>query len=103
MANDVAAAHIDLLGEGQRHRFASLRDLEIAVGGDDARDMRALARRMDHHLVAAPDLAARHRPGIAAEIEMRAVHPLHREAERPAPPPCGRHSTVSRCPSSVGP
>ena len=79
---DVAAADVDLLGEGERHRVAALRNFEIAVGGDDARDMDAPAGRLDHHLVARLDLAARHRAGIAAEIEMRPVHPLHGEAER---------------------
>ena len=80
--NDVAATDIDLLGKGQRDGVAAMSNLEIAVGGDDARDMNALAGRLNHHLVARLDLAARHRPGIAAEVEMRPVHPLHGEAER---------------------
>ena len=83
--NDVAAADIDLLGKSQRDGVAAMGDLEITVGGDDARDVDALARRLNHHLVARLDLAARHRPGIAAEIEMRPVHPLHGEAERLIP------------------
>ena len=57
-------------------------DLEIAVGGDDAGDMDAPARRLDDDLVARLDLAARDGAGIAAKIEMRPVHPLHGEAER---------------------
>ena len=102
MRDDIAAADIDLLGEGQRHRVALARRFEIAVGSDDPRHMRALARRVDHHLLAPGHPAARQRPGIAAEIEMRPVHPLHWKAERPFRPGAGR-ITVSRCPSSVGP
>ena len=48
--------------------------------------MRPPAGGLDHHLLAARDFAACHRPGITAEIEMRPVHPLHREAKRPLAP-----------------
>src|SRR5262245_23653017 len=47
--------------------------------------MHALARRVDDHLVAGPHLSARYRAAIAAEDEMRAVHPLHGKAEWTAP------------------
>ena len=80
--DDVAAADVDFLGKGERDGVAATGNLKVAVGGDDARHMHALARRLDHHLIAWPDLAARNRAGISAEIEMRPVHPLHGEAER---------------------
>ena len=80
--DDVAAAGVDFLGKGERDGIAAMGNLKVAVGGDDARHMHALARRLDHHLIAWPDLAARNRAGVSAEVEMRPVHPLHGEAER---------------------
>ena len=101
--DNIAAAHIDLLGEGQRHRFALLRRFEVAVGGDDARHMRALARRMDHHLVAAPRPCrlppSRHSRGNRDA----AGSPTAPESGTAARPSLRPASTVSRCPSSVGP
>ena len=56
---------------------------EVAAMRDDALDPRGLAGFGDHHLVALRDRARRDRAGKAAEIEIGAVHILHREAERP--------------------
>ena len=58
----------------------------------------------DAHRVARPDGAADDLAGEPAEVEVRAVDPLHGQPERAAG--CGvarRSRTVSRCPISVGP
>ena len=78
----VAARAIHRVGEGQRHRLAGDRSVEVAGLRDDPLDPRHPARRQD------PDLATRRNharcdlPGKAAEILVRAVDPLHRHAER---------------------
>ena len=79
--DDVAAADVDLVLERERHRLARDRALEVAVEGDDARDRRLLPAREDDDAVAGRNGAARDRPGEAAEIGARPVHPLHRHAE----------------------
>ena len=78
----VAAADVDLVGERQRDRLAGDRVLEIAVHRDDARDGAFAARGQHADLVPCSHHAARDRAGEAAEIEVRAVDPLHRQAER---------------------
>ena len=77
---------------------------EVAVDGDDARD-RAPSGRCAATTIASPgrDAAAGDGAGIAAEVGVRPVDPLHRKAERLGAVAVARPSTVSRCSSSVGP
>ena len=55
---------------------------QCAVIGDDAVDARRSTGRHDDDRIAAPRSAGRHRSGIAAEIKVGPVDPLHRKAER---------------------
>ena len=50
---DVAARDVDLVGKRERDGVAAMGDLQIAVGGDDARDLVRLPDGCDHDLVAA--------------------------------------------------
>src|SRR5262249_1091277 len=58
--DDVAAADIDLLREGQGYGLTAARHIEVAVGGDDAGNMAAPAGGLDDNAVAGPDLPARY-------------------------------------------
>ena len=80
----VAARHLDLVLQHQRHRLPLDRAGEIAAMGDDALDPRRLAGFGDHDFVALPDRAGGDGAGKAAEVEIGPVHVLHREAERRA-------------------
>ena len=79
---EVAARNIDFIGEGQRDRLAGNCDGEITVRRDDTRDGAAAAGGQHADRVARADATARNRTGIAAEIEMRAIDPLHRKPKR---------------------
>ena len=78
----VAAADVDLVGEGERHRLAGDRAVHIAVGSEHARHARAPRRRQHHHLLAHAHAALGQGASEAAEVLVRTVHPLHRQAER---------------------
>ena len=80
----VAAGDIDLVFERQRHRVARFGAFLLLVGDQDRLDFRLLPRTGDDDRLAARDPPARDRAGEAAEIEMRPVDPLHRQAERRA-------------------
>ena len=70
-------------GRGRRVTASpAMASLQVAVHGDDAGDLRGLARGGDQHVVADLDDAGGDGAGEAAEIEVGAVHPLHREAHR---------------------
>ena len=58
------------------------RAASVAVEGDDLLDPRRCGRTHDLHRVARRDRAGGDGAGKAAEIGVRAVDPLHREAER---------------------
>ena len=58
--------------ERQRHRLAGAGTCQVAVGGDDARDRRAPARRQRHDFVARLHRTGRDGAGKAAEILVRA-------------------------------
>ena len=78
----VAARYVDLAVEHERDRVASLGRRQDAVHGDDALDLGVGAGGLHDHAVAGPHPAADHGAGIAAEVEVGPVHPLHRHAER---------------------
>ena len=82
MRKHVAARDVDFVGERQRHRVARFGALLLLVGNEDGLDGRLLARSGDDDRLAARHAAARDRAGEAAEVEMRPVDPLHRQAER---------------------
>ena len=91
----VAARDVDVVGEGQRDGVARYGALHRAVEGDDLLDRGLDARSHRHDLVALRDRAGGDGAGDAAEIEVGAADPLHREAE-PAAAPRSSTSTVSR-------
>ena len=78
----VAAADVDLVGEGDGDRLAGDRLVEVAVLGDDALDVRLAPGGHDPDQVAGAHRAADDLAGEAAEVEVGPVHPLHRHAER---------------------
>ncbi len=80
--DDVAAADIDLVGQGQRHGLTRDRALEIASRAEDAGDRALEPGGCDPDALAGANAAAHDQPGIAAKVLMRAVDPLHREAQR---------------------
>ena len=82
IGQDIAARDVEFIRQSQRDRLAGAGAFKVAVGADDARDLRGFARSRDNDLVAGADGPARDRSGEAAKIEMRAVDPLHGEAER---------------------
>ena len=94
-AQHVAAADVDLVGEDEGDRLAGDGLVEVAVEGDDARDGARPTRRQDADPVAAAHAPTDDRPAEPAEVEVRAVHPLHRQAER-AVAPRRRRSRRSR-------
>ena len=55
---------------------------QVAVHGDDARDLGGAAGFGDRDGIARPDAPARDGAGKAAEIQVGPVDPLHRHAER---------------------
>ncbi len=78
----VAARNLDLVVEHQRDRLPLDGAAKIAAMRDDALHPRRLAGLGHHDLVTRRNRAGGDRAGKAAEIEVRAVHILHREAER---------------------
>ena len=78
---DVAAGDVDLLGEDEGDGVAGARLGEVAFGGDDAGERGGFAGGEDGKRVAGADAAGGDGAGVAAEVEMGAVHPLHRHAE----------------------
>ncbi|MNV56100.1 hypothetical protein D3C71_1483690 [compost metagenome] len=80
---NVAPADIDLVLERNRDRLARDGFLKVTLARHDTRDPAFLPRRQDTEAIAALDAAADNDPGIAAEVEVRSVDPLHRHAKRP--------------------
>ncbi len=80
----VAAADIDLVGEGDGDGLPRQGVLQIPVEGDDAGHRALLARRQHSKPVAHPQDAGGERPREATKIEVGAVHILHRQAHRMA-------------------
>ena len=78
----VAAGDVDLVGERQRDRVARFGAvLDLAIADEDGFDRAPSPGSGDHDRVAARHPSARDRAGEAAKIMMRAVDPLHRQAE----------------------
>jgi hypothetical protein len=80
-ADHIAARDVDLIGEGQGHGLAGNGQRQIAVGGDDAGDAALAPRGLRADAVARFDRAAGDGAGEAAEVEVGAIDPLHRQAE----------------------
>ena len=89
MRQHVAAGDVDLVGERQRHGIAGARDVEVAVGGDDAGDGRGASGTGDDDGLADHHAPAGDRADEAAEVEVGPVDPLDRHAERPVAAPVG--------------
>ena len=83
---DVAARDVDLVGQREGDGVAGLRPLPARRHRSRSRATREL-RPEAATTTASPLLIrpGRHGSGIAAEIEIGPVHPLHRKAERLAP------------------
>ncbi|MNQ65631.1 hypothetical protein D3C85_800910 [compost metagenome] len=78
---NIAARHVDLVGEGQGDGLASLGAVQIAAHDDDPLHARADAGGRDGDGVAHRDGAAVDAARIAAEVEVGAVDALDRHAE----------------------
>src|ERR1019366_7314249 len=81
---EVAAADVDLILEGEGDRLAHNASIEVPILGDDARHTAFPARGQGFDPVAFPDDAAYDHAREAAEVLIRAIHPLHRHPERAA-------------------
>ena len=83
-ADDVPARDVHVVLKPHGHRERRVRLLQRAVERLDGGDARGHARRLDGHLVADLDHAARHLAGVAAVVVVlvghRPDHPLHGEA-----------------------
>jgi hypothetical protein len=79
----IAAGNIDLPVQRQRDGLSGNSLFQIAIVRDDAFDPGFLARRQRADAIAHGDLAAGDLPREAAEILIRAIDPLHRQAEGP--------------------
>ena len=99
----VAAADVDLVGQGERDRLAGDGLLQVAVEGDDPRDGALTARGQTPHAVTRPHGAADDQAGEAAEIEVGAVDPLDGHPERGPLARSSSISTVSRYSTNGGP
>ncbi len=84
-----APAGVDVVGQRQRDRLAGHGGVEVAVEGDDPGHLALPAGGQDAHALAHLDRAAGHRAGVAPEVEVRPVHPLHREPKGRCPHPVG--------------
>ncbi len=80
MHQHVAAGNVDLVFQGQGDGLAGTGLLQFALEGDDGFHLAALARRQCHHFVALAHHAAGQGAGETAEVQVRPVHVLHREA-----------------------
>ena len=78
----VAAADVDFIFQHKGNGFAGGSFLQVAVEGDDTRHARFDARRQHLQTLANGNRARGDRAGEAAEIEVRTVNILHREAQR---------------------
>ncbi|MNN07315.1 hypothetical protein D3C81_1201390 [compost metagenome] len=78
----VAAADVDLVFQGQGHRLAAEGLLLLAAGAEDAGDDALLAGRQHADALADADAAGRDVAAVTAEVEVGTVHPLYRQAER---------------------
>ncbi len=56
---------------------------KIRAERDHPRNCRSSARGQHAYRITGPNLASRNQPGEAAEIQVRAIDPLHRHAKRP--------------------
>ncbi len=81
MHQQVATGDVDLVFHGQGHGLARAGILQFTFVGDDGLDPAALARRQHHDVVALVHHAAGDGTGEAAEVQVRAVDVLHREAQ----------------------
>jgi hypothetical protein len=81
-AEQVTAAGVDLIGQRDRDRLAGDRFVEIAVHRHDPLDGARGPGGQHPDRVAWADRAADDPSGEATEVEVRAVHPLHRHPER---------------------
>jgi len=78
----IAATDINLIAQRQRHGLTRHCLVKVAIRGDNARDTAERASRADAHARALPDKATGDQTRETTEIQIRPVHPLHRQAER---------------------
>ncbi|MNO80859.1 hypothetical protein D3C76_720790 [compost metagenome] len=79
---DIATAAIDFVGQGEGNGLAGHGLLQVAIEGHDARNPALLPGRQHTHTVAGTNHAAGDGAGETTEIQVGAVDPLHRHAER---------------------
>ncbi|MND47286.1 hypothetical protein D3C80_381790 [compost metagenome] len=80
--DQVAAADIDLVLEGQGHGLAAQGLLLLPGAAKDAGDLALLARGQHADALADAHAAGHDVAAIATKIQVRPVHPLHRQTER---------------------
>ncbi|MCY1523055.1 hypothetical protein D9M68_579380 [compost metagenome] len=80
MHQHVTAGNVDFVFQGQGDGLAGTGMFQFTVKGDDGLDPAAPARGQRHHFVTLAHDAAGQGAGKAAEVEVRTVHILHREA-----------------------
>lgn len=80
-SDDVAAADIDLVVQGQRDRLAGACAIHVAIGIQHRCHLRAPPGRHHHHGIANPHLPGRDGAGIATKMLVGTIDPLHRQAE----------------------
>ena len=78
----VTAADINFILQHESDRFPGRRFRQIAVKGDDARHGGFHPRRQHFQALSYAHAAGGNRTGEPAEVEVRAVDVLHREAQR---------------------
>ena len=100
----VAARDVDLVLQGQGHRVAGRGARQRAVEGDDLLDPRRRATEPITTIgspgATEPDDDGAGKP---AELVVRAIDPLHREAERPVVGAVGRRRSFRDIRAAVGP
>ena len=79
--NDIATTYVNLVCEGDRHRLTGNRLFKIAVERDNSVDGACSARRQNANRIARVNGAASDLARETTEIEIGAVHPLHRHTE----------------------
>jgi hypothetical protein len=81
LGEDISAADVDFVSQSKGHRIAGFGARKFAIVCHDLLDARIAARCRNDDFVANRNAAGGDRSGVAAEIEVRPVHPLHRETE----------------------
>ena len=81
-AQHIATRDVDFICQRQRDSIAGLCLGHVTISSDDTRHRGLLAGASHHDGLPCPHHATGDSAGIAAKVDVRAVHVLHRETER---------------------